>query len=63
MSSKSIAVGYDATDHWEVFESLADAKQSFDELHRLASTDYVITICAVMHSSDYETHPAFEEAQ
>ena len=25
---KSIAVGYDATDHWEVFESLADAKQS-----------------------------------
>ena len=59
---KSIAVGYDATDHWEVFESLADAKQSFDELHRLASTDY-ISISAVMHSSDYETHPAFEEAQ
>jgi|TARA_R110000850_G_scaffold140578_1_gene262048 hypothetical protein len=54
------AIGYVDADYYEVFESLAEAKQRFDILSRKDST-YVITICAVMHSSDYETHPAFEE--
>ena len=53
---------WDATDKWQVFESYFDALIVHD--HHRENPDVIInTMCAVMHSSDYEPHPAFREPQ
>jgi len=46
-------------EHWSVFESYEEAKALYDDLYHRDST-YIRSICAVMESSDYETHEAFK---
>ena len=59
---RSEAIGYVDTDYYEAFESLAEAKQRY-EIIKYKDSLYIHSLCAVMDSSDYETHPAFEEPQ
>jgi hypothetical protein len=47
------------TDHWEANESYEEAKKLFDNLYGKDDV-YIRSLCAVMDSSDYEPHPAFE---
>ena len=50
-------------DSWEVFDDEADAKAEYKRLLANAESQYdldLISLSAVMESSDYETHPAFE---
>jgi hypothetical protein len=49
-----------AVDKWQVFESYEEAYPFYSNLWH--NTNVVIrSICAVIQSSDYEPHPAFEE--
>ena len=47
------------TDHYETFEDLASAMNAYWELIKLDGT-YIASVTAVVHSSDYDTHPRLE---
>jgi len=46
-------------DFWRPFETYAEAKKKYDQLYHNEKV-YSRSLCAVMESSDYETHEAFK---
>ena len=47
-------------DHWIMVNSLADAEALLHKL-KLKPKTYVASICAVVESTDYDTHPNLVE--
>ena len=46
-------------DEWRVFETLPHAQQFYDEC--VDNDACVVSLCAVVQSTDYEPHELFEE--
>jgi len=46
-------------DFWRAFDSHAEAKKKYNQLYHNENV-YSRSLCAVMESSDYETHEAFK---
>jgi hypothetical protein len=47
-------------DEWECVASLDDAQSRYEELANKAST-HVVSIVAVVESTDYDTHPRLQK--
>lgn len=51
---------HECTDKWERVESMFEADEKVEELRKLDST-WTVSICAVVKSTDYDTHSKFKK--
>ena len=49
------------SDEWHVFETLPHAQQFYDEC--VESGAPIVSLCAVVQSTDYESHELFREGE